>query len=139
MRHWNARRLLPGLLDESLDAGTEAGARVHLAGCRRCREALAELAATEELLAQLPASLVPLTPSRAAESRLAGLARWATPPEPAWPERLGLSALGAFAAAALVLLVLTGTGYFPPGSAPDGGVTLAAVLPDSRLLPTGVR
>jgi len=139
VNHFRARRLLAGLPDATLPAEREAEVRGHLAGCRRCRRHLRELEACETLLAELPGSLLPLEASREAESRLGSLARWAPGPETSLAERLGLSALGAATAAAMLALVLTHTGLGPAPAAGAREVTLAQVLPDSQLMPTGVR
>jgi anti-sigma factor RsiW len=139
MNHWTARRLLAAVPDHTLPAPLEAEVRRHAGRCRRCRRHLDELRATEALLARLPRALVPLEPRPSADARLAGLARWASPPVPTWGERIGVSAVGAAAAAALLAMVLTSTGVWPPVEIESRGVTLAAVLPETRLLPTGVR
>jgi anti-sigma factor RsiW len=139
VNHWTARRLLASVPDHTLPAPLEAEVRRHAARCRRCHHHLDELAASEALLAKLPSALVPLEPRPGADARLAGLARWAGPPVPTWGERLGVSAAGACAAAALLALVLTSTAAWPPVEPESRGVTLAAVLPETRLLPTGVR
>ncbi len=60
MIHWKARRLLPQVLDGTLTAHLEALVREHADDCEACRQAPAELDACENLLAQLPLSLVPL-------------------------------------------------------------------------------
>ena len=60
-------------------------------------------------------------------------------PPPTWAERIGVSALGAFAAAAMLAMVLSTAGWIPPLESPSRSVTLAAVMPEARLLPTGVR
>ncbi len=138
MRHGRARRLLPSVLDGNLPPRQEAAVRAHVDRCRRCRRGLAELRAAEALLARLPATLVPREASPQAEARLLGLARWATEPPLSWQDR-GLSALGAFAAL-LLFVGLVEFGSVPPAAEPTGeAVTIAAVLPDTRLFPTGVR
>ncbi|MDX1650087.1 MAG: zf-HC2 domain-containing protein, partial [Myxococcota bacterium] len=109
MRHRRARRELAALLDASLPAPREAAVRAHADGCRRCRRILTELEACESLLAELPASLVPLEPSPQAASRLGALARWAPEPPPSRAERLGIPAMGALAAAAMLAVILTGS------------------------------
>lgn len=139
MRHLRARRHLAALGDGTLPAPVEAAVRAHAERCRRCRRIRAELEACDTLLAQLPASLVPLEPSRTAASRLGALARWAPPPPPSGAERLGIPALGAVAAGAMLLLVLAQTGLLPAPPPDPQEVTLAAaVLPDSQLMPTGL-
>lgn len=139
MNHFRARRLLAGLPDGTLAPAREAEVRAHLAGCRRCRRHLRELEACETLLGELPTSLLPLEASRDAESRLGSLARWAPVPTTSPAERLGISALGAVTAAAMLALVLTQTGLGPTPTPGPQEVALAQVLPDSQLMPTGVR
>ncbi len=141
MIHWKARRLLPQVLDGTLAAHVEGEVREHAEGCRSCTRILAEFETCELLLGQLPTSLVPAHAPAGLEDRLYALSRWVVVPEPTWTERLGMSALGAGAAAALFALVLTGQAYAPADSAgPGQPITLAAVLPiaDVSLIPTGV-
>jgi anti-sigma factor RsiW len=139
MNHWKARRLLPQILDGTLQPQVEAWVRGHLHDCRRCRNDLEELDATEALLAQLPLALVPFEYTATSDVRLERLARWAAEPPPTWSERLGVPALGAFAAAAMLAMLLSTAGVLPPMDPPSRSVTLAAVMPEARLLPTGVR
>ncbi len=113
MNHWTARRLLPCILDHSLPAAREAEVRAHADGCRSCAARLEELEASESLLLRLPLSLVPLETDRAAELRLASLARWSAEVELPWQERLGLSAVSAFACAAMLALVIS-VGHWSP-------------------------
>jgi len=136
--HPTARRLLPGLLDATLAPRTERAVRLHALGCRRCRRSLAELLEAEALLAMLPGSLVPMEPSAAADARLASLARWAAQPAPTLLERV-VPMVGACAAAAALALVLSTPAWLPSVSTRSDPVTLAAVMPDSRLFPTGLR
>jgi anti-sigma factor RsiW len=139
MNHFTARQLLPAILDHTIPAGLEAAVRDHADGCGRCQRTLAEFEASEALLAQLPAALVPIEPSAEAHDRLASLARWSVAPKPEWQDHIGVSALGALAAAAMLLMVISATGWGPmvmEGSAP---VTLATMVPDSQYLPTGWR
>lgn len=138
MNHWKARPLLASLLDGSLPARTQRALRLHATHCGRCRVRLAELVEAEALLAELPLSLVPLEPSRAADARLASLARWAPQPVPSLAVRLA-PALGTLAAAAAVALMLSAPLAMPTVDTRTDPVTLAAVLPDSRLFPTGLR
>jgi anti-sigma factor RsiW len=139
MNHWTARQLLPAILDHTIPAGLEAEVRNHVDGCGRCQRALAEFEASEALLARLPAALVPIEPSAEAHERLASLARWTPDPRPEWPERVGVSALGALAAAAMLLMVISVSGWGPMVMERSAPVNLAAVLPDSNYLPTGWR
>jgi len=139
MNHWTARQLLPAILDHTIPAGLEAEVRGHVDGCGRCRRRLAEFEASEALLARLPAALVPVEPSAEAQERLASLARWVPDPRPEWQERIGVSALGALAAAAMLLMVISVTGWGPMVVEHSTPVSLAAVLPDSNYLPTGWR
>jgi len=139
MNHWTARQLLPAILDHTIPAGLEAEVRGHVDGCGRCRRTLAEFEASEALLARLPTALVPVEPSSEAQERLASLARWSPDPRPEWQERIGVSALGALAAAAMLLMVISVTGWGPMVVEHSTPVSLAAVLPDSNYLPTGWR
>jgi anti-sigma factor RsiW len=139
MNHWTARQLLPAILDHTIPAGLEAEVRDHVDGCGRCRRTLAEFEASEALLARLPAALVPVEPSAEAQERLASLARWVPDPRPEWQERIGVSAIGALAAAAMLLMVISVTGWGPMVVERSTPVTLAVVLPDSNYLPTGWR
>jgi anti-sigma factor RsiW len=138
--HLRARRLLPALFDGTLPAPREAAVRAHAERCRRCRRVQAELEACEVLLGELPASLVPRDASPQAAARLGGLARWAPVPPPSLAERLGIPAVGAVAAGAMLALVLTQSGLVgAPAPGPEEVTLASAVLPDSQLLPTGVR
>jgi anti-sigma factor RsiW len=138
VNHWKARRLLASLLDGSLPARSERALRLHAAHCGRCRVALAELLEAEALLAELPVSLVPLDPSPAAEARLAALARWAAEPPRSPAARLA-PALGTLAAAAALAVMFSVPLSVPRVDTRTEPVTLAAVLPDARLFPTGLR
>jgi anti-sigma factor RsiW len=139
MNHWTARQLLPAILDHTIPAPLEAAVREHVDGCGRCRRTLAEFEASEALLAQLPAALVPIEPSAEAHQRLTSLARWSADPRPEWQERIGVPALGALAAAAMLLMVMSVAGWGPLVVEQSAPVTVATVLPDSSYLPTGWR
>jgi anti-sigma factor RsiW len=139
MNHWTARQLLPAILDHTIPSALEAAVRSHVDGCARCRRTLAEFEASEALLAQIPAALVPIEPSAEAHDRLASLARWTPEPRPEWRERIGVSALGAVAAAAMLVMVLSVTGWGPMVVRHSTPVTVATLLPDSSYLPTGWR
>lgn len=140
MNHFTARRLLPSILDHTIPAGLEAAVRDHADGCGRCQRALAEFEASEALLAQLPVALVPIEPSAVAHDRLASLARWsAAAPKAEWQDRIGVPALGALAAAAMLLMVISVTGWGPVATERTAPVTLATMVPDSQYLPTGWR
>ena len=139
MNHRTARELLPAILDHTIPAGLEAAVREHVDGCGRCQRTLAEFQAGEALLAQLPAALVPIEPSAEAQDRLASLARWAADPKPEWQERIGVPALGALAAAAMWVMVLSVSGWGPLVVERSAPISVATVLPDSTYLPTGWR
>jgi hypothetical protein len=139
MNHWTARRLLPTLLDHTIPARLEAEVRRHADHCSRCLRELDEFEASAALLARLPATLVPLEPSAASHDRLASLARWAPVAKPEWREHLGVSALGAVAAAAMLVMVISLSGWGPVMEQRSDPVMLAGVLPDSCYLPTGWR
>ena len=130
MIHLKARRRLVELVDDTLSPLEAAQVRGHVQGCARCRRLVRELETSAELLLRLPPSLLPREASPAAEARLAALARWAAEPEPVWRERFGASAIGAFAAAAGVALVLMSTTWTPL-LAEDTNVTLAMVMPET--------
>ncbi len=132
MIHWKARRLLPQVLDGSLPARVEGEVRAHAGSCASCSRALEEFEACERLLAELPTSLVPLDVPEGHVDRLRALSRWVAPAQPSFGERLGMSALGAFAGAAMLGLVMTGQSWAPAN--PDSlgpPLTLAGVLPVS--------
>jgi len=141
MTHRRARRLLSSLPDGLLAPASEAAVRGHVARCPRCRRALAELEMADAWLRRLPAALVPLEPSAAAEARLERLARWsAAPSRPAagaWAAgpaprgarlaaagraplrpgtRWGIPAVGAAAAAACLAVVLATVVPAPPSA-----------------------
>jgi anti-sigma factor RsiW len=139
MNHFTARQLLPSILDHTIPAGLEAAVREHADGCARCQRALAEFKASEALLAQLPTALVPIEPSAEAHDRLASLARWSAAPKPEWQDHIGVSALGALAAAAMLLVVISVSGWGPGVTERPTPMTVAAVVPDSHYLPTGWR
>jgi len=138
--HWKARRLLPQILDGSLAARVEGDVRAHAAGCRSCTRTLAEFEACEHLLAELPTALVPLEVPEGHVERLRALSRWVVVSEPSWAERLGMSALGAFAGAAMLGLVMTGQSWVPADPELGSSITLAGVLsiPDGDFMPTGL-
>jgi len=138
MRHAKARRLLPSVLDHALPARVEGQVRAHADRCRRCRAALAELRATDQLLSRLPGSLLPLDQPGGREDRLLALARWVTDPPLTWRERTMTALSAAGATAAFVMLLELGSllhGVAPPAEP----VQLAVVLPEARLFPTGLR
>ncbi len=139
MIHWKARRLLAQVLDGSLAAHLEAEVRQHAESCRACRGALAEFDVCESLLAQLPSSLVPLDQPEGRVDRLLGLSRWIVDPEPSLGERVGMSALGALAAAAVFAVVLTGGSWNPAPEDAREPISLAGVvpIPDTELIPMG--
>jgi anti-sigma factor RsiW len=139
MNHWTARKLLPAILDHTIPAALEAEVRSHVDGCGRCRRTLSEFEASEALLARLPAALVPVEPSAAAHDRLASLARWNPDPRSEWQERLGVSAVGALAAAAMLVMVISVSGWGPLVLKDSAPITVAAVVPDSQFLLTGWR
>jgi anti-sigma factor RsiW len=133
MRHLRARRHLASLHDGTLSEALDAEVRRHAADCPRCSRILAEYAAIDELLLGLPASLLPPTPSRAAEARLGLLARLARRRTGPWFERLPIHPLGAVTtAAALLLTVFLLTPPFVTESAePFNAVVLAKAPPAS--------
>ena len=140
MIHGNARRKLPELVDGALDDTTEVIVRGHVQGCARCRRVVDELESAETLLRKLPPSLVPRVASEAADARLLALARWAAKPEPVWRERFGTSAIGAFAAAAGLALILMSATWAPLVADPGEAIALAALMPEAtQYAPMGWR
>ena len=139
MNHWTARKLLPAILDHTIPAALEAEVRCHVDGCGRCRRILSEFEASEALLARLPTALVPVEPSAEAHERLASLARWNPEPRSEWQERIGVSAIGALGAAAMLAMVISVSGWGPLVLKHSAPVTTAAVVPDSQYLLTGWR
>jgi anti-sigma factor RsiW len=136
MSHRTLRRQLHALLDGALSPAGEAAVRAHLAACPSCRRELHALQRVEALVARLPAALVPLGAGREADSRLAGLARWARVPAPrrAAPPHWGLGALGAgLAAASFVVAIWLGPMQAMPGAADPGapGLLLASTATGS--------
>jgi hypothetical protein len=99
-----------------------------------------ELESAETLLRSLPPSLVPRVASEAADARLLALARWASEPEPVWREHFGTSAIGAFAAAAGLALILMSTTWAPLVSEAGEASALAALMPEAtQYAPLGWR
>jgi anti-sigma factor RsiW len=139
MNHWTARQLLPAILDHTIPAALEAAVREHLEGCGRCQRTLAEFEDSEALLARLPAALVPIEPSTEAQDRLASLARWSPDPRSEWQERLGVSALSALAAAAMLAMVISVGGWGSTEVKRGAPMMVAAMVPDSQYQPTGWR
>jgi anti-sigma factor RsiW len=135
MRHRAAWRQLPALLDGALAPALEEAVRGHAAGCARCARRLAEYEWCDELVGQLPLSVVPLEVSASGERRLRGLARW-TVPHAAPPPHYGLQGLAAAAAAAVLVGVVTLGGtwrWVPPAEpAPTSLTQLAYVVPTGR-------
>ena len=140
MNHWRARRLISGLLDDTLPEGTARRVEKHRTGCVRCQQALLQLRSDEALLHRLPLALLPLEPSPVAEARLASLARWAlrTPVQDRLP--YGVSAVGGFAMATLVALVIWAGSWAPVmEEEPSGTFSIAMTLTDSQVPPHGWR
>jgi anti-sigma factor RsiW len=115
MKHWQASRLLSSLPDGLLSPEKEREVRAHLECCARCRFELRALEASEALLRSVPATLLPLAPSREATGRLVVLARWAAnagkSSKARWIEAWGIPTVGALlvGAAALSLSLFAGT------------------------------
>lgn len=169
MRHRQARRLLSSLPDGLLPEEKEQEVRAHLESCAHCRSELRALALSEALLRRVPATLLPLAPTREASGRLALLARWAgsgaKPSRSRWIEAWGIPTVGAFVgAAALSLSLFTGTAppeipetseafnYVLTGellarpavhrslpSRPSSLQVVSTTLPELAFLPPGVR
>ena len=139
MRHGLARRLITRLFDGGLDPALGAALDAHVRGCESCRRRVEEHAAVEALVRLLPQALLPREPSRSAQRRLWGLARWFGDPAAAGRERFGLGAVGvgvAVMAAALWISV----GAWGLGGDPGPLLALAQAVPDvSSALPLGWR
>ncbi len=136
MKHREARKLLSTLLDGTLPAAREAEVRAHVDDCARCRATLEEHEATEALLARLPLALVPLEASVHADARLASLARWAAAPVLSWQERVGLQAIGAFAAALILAAVISAGHWEPIVEMPyESSPISVAALPSASITP----
>ena len=136
MKHRHARGLLAALLDRTLPAAHEAEVRAHVDECRPCRAELDEHQAAETLLSRLPLTLVPREASRAADIRLASLARWAVTPVLSWQERLGLRAIGAFAGTLLVVAVISAGHWEPVVEMPyESSPISIAALPGAAVTP----
>lgn len=167
MRHWQARRLLSSLPDGLLPEGKEQAVRAHLESCADCRSELRALEVSEALLRRVPATLLPLAPTREANGRLALLARWAgsgaKPGRARWIEAWGIPTVGAFVGvAALSLFAGTAPREIPETheafnyvlvgelsprppvhrslpSLPSSIQVVSATLPELAFLPPGVR
>lgn len=141
MTHRRARRLMPELLDGSLDRDTCRAVRAHARGCSDCRARLREHEAAEALLRLLPPSLVPCDPTRDAQTRLFGLARWFVDPVANWRrERMNLGALGMGMAVAAYIASATLPAWIPVSQDSGSLIKLAEAAPDaSFMLPLGWR
>ena len=121
MKHWRASRLLSSLPDGLLSPQKEREVRAHLADCARCRFELRALEASEALLRSVPATLLPLAPSREATGRLVVLARWAAgrekPSHARWIEAWGIPTIGALLVGATALSLALFAGTAPPEAA----------------------
>jgi len=137
--HWKANRLLPSLLDGILPRDTELKLRCHTASCARCRKKLSDLELSEQLLARLPSSLIPLEYGPGSYARLAALSRWTDDARYADPERWKVPVLGVAGAVAIFLLALSANTWEPSVSLFDSTVTLATQLPDSSYIPSRLR
>ena len=111
---------LQAYLDGELESPNRDDTRLHLEGCQRCSESLAELQAMSEATAGALSSLDIATPTLAAsELRAAYEARGATAPRPtARPRLLGVPFPSQpwLRAAAVAVVALGGTAAALPGS-----------------------
>lgn len=139
MTHRRAARLLTGLLDGGLSPATRRAVQEHARSCVECRRRLREHEAVEAFLRLLPATLLPLEPTRGAQVRLWGLTRWFVDPVARARERYGLSAVGVCAFALAALLTLTVSTWIPFGDAAAGILVVAQATPDTAMLPLGWR
>jgi anti-sigma factor RsiW len=138
--HRRAARLLTGLLDGGLAPGLRRAVREHAQECPFCRRRLREHEGVEALIRLLPHSLLPVEPSRGAQVRLWGLARWFVDPVAAAQERVRLSAVGVCAFALAAVLSLTVSAWTPFGDEANGLLVLAQASPDvATMVPLGWR
>lgn len=139
MTHRRAARLLSGLLDGGLPEATRRAVQAHARECRFCRRRLREHEGVEALVRLLPAALLPVEPSRGAQVRLWGLARWFVDPVAMARERFGLSAVG-LGAIALAAVLSFSISTWTIRSTAGGLLVLAQASPDvAATLPLGWR
>jgi anti-sigma factor RsiW len=141
MMHWRAARLLAQLPDDSLPPAIEVEVRAHVASCARCRSRLHAIQLSEDLLRQIPPSILPIEPSRDAYARLAALARWTDDGEIcADPQGWRLSAVSVASAVLLFCVAASAGSWAPtiqPGMTPD--VQFEMLLPDHAYVSTYYR
>ena len=141
MIHWRAARLLSQLPDDTLPPETEIEVRAHVASCARCRSRLHGIQLSEDLLRQIPPSILPIEPSRDAYARLAALARWADGDEiSADPQGWRLSFVSVTSAVLLFCVAASAGSWAPtirPGTPPN--VHFEMRLPDHAYLSTNYR
>jgi anti-sigma factor RsiW len=138
--HRRAARLLTALLDGGLTPGLRRAVREHARECPFCRRRLREHRGVEVLVRLLPHSLLPVEPSRGAQLRLWGLARWFVDPVAAAQERTRISAVGVCAFALAAVLAVTVSAWTPFGDEAAGLLVLAQATPDvTSMVPLGWR
>jgi anti-sigma factor RsiW len=140
MRHRRARRLLTAIFDGGLEPATRRSLELHVRSCAACRRRVDEHDVVEALVRLLPPALVPSEPSRSAQRRLWGLARWSADPGAAWRERFGLGAVGIGVAVAAAVLWISSQAWSSAGGVSAALLVLAQAAPDAASsLPLGWR
>lgn len=140
MRHRRARRLLTAVFDGGLDPAMRRSLDLHVRGCATCRRLVDEHDMVEALVRLLPPALVPCEPSRSAQRRLWGLARWFADPAAAWRERFGLGAVGVGVAVTAAALWISSQAWSSTSGVSAALLVLAQAAPDAASsLPLGWR
>ena len=141
MIHWRAARVLAQLPDDTLPHETEVEVRAHVASCARCRSRLHGIQLSEDLLRQIPPSILPIEPSRDAYARLAALARWTDGGEiTSDPQGWRLSLVSVASVVLLFCVAASAGSWAPtirPGTSPN--VHFEMLLPDHAYLSTNYR
>lgn len=140
MTHRRAARLLSALLDGELTPALRRDVRAHTRECAACQRRLRQDEAVEALIRLLPAALLPLDPTPAAQVRLWGLAHWFIDPVAQARERRRLSAVGALAFGLAAAFILVVWGWGSSGGGVGGLLVMAQAAPDvAATLPLGWR
>ena len=142
MIHWKANRLLPSLLDGILSRDSRLALRFHVASCARCRKKLSDLELSQELLEQLPISLIPVEYSPSSYARLASLSRWTDGSRYRNPDRWKVPVLGVAGALTVFFLAISASTWAPDVGLVDHATTqvaLASLPPDSSYIPSRLR
>ncbi len=142
MMHLRARRLLPDLVDGTLDEATRVQVEMHVQGCARCRRLRREFTTADLLLAQMPVAFGPLDFDPTAYARLVRLNRWSDAPDLHHPERWNAPILALASAGLIVVMAATMSHWSPmvPGQSPP--ISMGLYQPESAFIPpawTGAR